>query len=103
MSNEDYKFISAKHEDKLVDSCSVVVNHYIVEKQKPILMLWNLRVHADYRKQNIGKSIMTFIEEFDKSVNVDFIFLSCNSENQSSRKFYNKLGYSEGYGFYKHL
>ena len=103
MSNEDYKFISAMHEDKLVGFCSVVVNHDIVEKQKPILMLWNLRVHPDYRKQNIGKSIMTFIEEFGKSINADFIFLGCDSENQSARKFYNKLGYSEDYGFYKYL
>ena len=46
---------------------------------------------------------MTFIEEFGKSIKVDFIFLSCDSENQSARKFYNKLGYIEDYGFYKYL
>lgn len=103
INNEDYKFISAVLEDKLVGFCSVVVNHDIVEKQKPILMLWNLRIHPDYRKQNIGSSIMAFIENFGKSINADFIFLGCDSENQSARQFYNKLGYSEDYGFYKYI
>ena len=103
INNEDYKFISAMHGDKLVGFCSVVVNHDILEKQKPILTLWNLRVHPDYRKQGIGKSIMAFIEEFGKSINADFIFLGCDSENQNARQFYNKLGFSEDYGFYKYI
>ena len=101
--NKDYKFVSALDGDKLVGFCSVVVNHDIVEQQKPILMLWNLRVHPDYRKQNIGKSVMNFIEEFGNSINADFIFLGCDSDNQSARKFYNKIGYKEDYGFYKYL
>ena len=101
--NEDYKFVSALDGNKLVGFCSVVVNHDIVEQQKPILMLWNLRVHPDYRKQNIGKSIMNFIEDFGKSINADFIFLGCDNDNQSARKFYKKIGYKEDYGFYKYL
>ncbi len=101
--NPDYRFISAMHGDKLVGFCSVVVNHDIVEQQKPIIMLWNLRVHPNYRNKGIGKSIMDFIEKFGKSINVDFIFLGCDSDNQSARHFYNKIGYSEDYGFYKYL
>ena len=103
IKSDDYKFISALDNKKLVGFCSVVVNHDIVEQQKPILMLWNLRVHPDYRKKGIGKSIMKFIEEFGKSINADFIFLGCDSENQSARKFYKKLGYDEDYGFYKYI
>lgn len=103
IKNEDYKFISAMHGDKLIGFCSVVVNHDIVEKQKPILMLWNLRVHPDYRNQNIGKEIMLFIENFGKSINADFIFLGCDNDNQRARNFYNKLGYGEDYGFYKYI
>ena len=95
IKNNDYKFVSVLDENKLIGFCSVVVNHDIVEQQKPILTLWNLRVHPDYRNQNIGKSIMTFIEEFGKSINADFIFLGCNRDNQSARNFYNKIGYNE--------
>lgn len=103
IGNEDYKFVSAMHEDKLVGFCSVVVNHDIVEQQKPILMLWNLRVHPEYRKQNIGKGIMTFVEELGRSIGADSIFLGCNIENENAQKFYTKLGYNRSCGFYKYL
>lgn len=102
-SNEDYKFVSAVDGDKLVGFCSVVINHDIVEKQKPIIMLWNLRIHPDYRRKKIGQKIMSFIEEYGKQNGVDFIFLCCDAENQSARQFYKKLGYGEDYGFYKYL
>ena len=101
--NEDYKFVSAVDKDKLVGFCSVVINHDIVEKQKPIIMLWNLRVNPDYRRQKIGQRIMKFIEDYGRKTGVDFIFLGCDSENQSARQFYKKLGYGEDYGFFKYL
>lgn len=101
--NKDYKFISAVENETLVGFCSVVINHDIVEQQKPIIMLWNLRVHPDYRRKGIGEKILTFIGDFGKKNNVDFIFLGCDKENQSARKFYEKIGYGEDYGFYKYL
>lgn len=58
MSNEDYKFISAMDEEKLISFCSVVVNHDIVEKQKPILKFANLKMLLlkAFQKKN-GKNI----------------------------------------------
>ena len=102
-NNPDYKFVSAVESGKLIGFCSVVINHDIVEKQKPIIMLWNLRVAPEYRGQHVGKKIMEYIEDFGRSKGVDFIFLGCNAENQSARKFYYKIGYKENYGFYKYL
>jgi len=102
-NNEDYKFVSAVEGDKLIGFCSVVLNHDIVEKQKLIIMLWNLRVAPEYRGQHVGKKIMEYIEDFGRSKGVDFIFLGCDSDNQSARKFYHKIGYKEDYGFYKYL
>ena len=101
--NEDYKFVSAVENDKLIGFCSVVINHDIVEKQKPIIMLWNLRVAPDYRNQHIGKKIMEYIEDFGKQKGVDFIFLGCDIDNQSARAFYHKIGYGEDYAFFKYL
>ena len=102
-NNEDYKFVSAIDKDKLIGFCSVVINHDIVEKQKPIIMLWNVRVAPEYRGKGVGKKIMNYIEEFGKERGVDFIFLGYDNDNQDARKFYKKLGYGEDYGFYKYL
>lgn len=101
--NSNYKFISAMCNNKLVGFCSVVVNQDIVENQKPILLLWHLRVHPEYRNQHIGKKIVTFVEDIGKNINAEFIFLICDQTNQGARKFYTKLGYREDYGFNKYL
>ncbi len=87
IKNEDYKFVSAVEGEKLLGFCSLVVNHDIVEKQKPILMIWNLRVHPEYRNRGIGSKIMTFVEDFAKKINADLIMLTCDYENNSQENF----------------
>ena len=103
IQNPDYKFVSALDNDKLVGFCSVVVNHDIVERQKPIIMLWNLRVHPEYREEKIGTKIVSFIEDFGKSINADLTFLTCDYENEGAQVFYKKIGYEKDYAFYKYL
>lgn len=101
--NEDYKFVSAVFGEKLVGFCSIVVNHDIVKKQKPILLLLNLRVHPDYRNYKIGQSILNFVDKFGKSINGDYIFLDCELDNIKGKRFYEKNGFIADYGFYKYL
>jgi len=103
ITNNDYKFISAVHENKLIGFCSVVINHNIVENQQPILMIWNLRVHPEYRKQGVGKSIMYFVEKFGKTINADCVFLGCDKNNTGAKKFYINLNYDECLAFVKSI
>ena len=102
-SDNNYLFISAILNDKLDGFCSVIVNQDIVEKQKPFITIWNLRVSSELRKQGIGRKIMLFIENYAKTINADFITLSCDKENIGAQKFYKKLNYKENIGFNKHL
>ncbi len=101
--DENYKFISVVEQEKLVGYCSMVVNQDIVEKQKPIIMIWNLRVLPDYRKRGIGKKIMEFVESYGMSIGVDFVFLGCDYDNLGAKEFYTKIGYKKDYAFYKYL
>ncbi len=103
ISNPDYKFVSAMKNDQLVGFCSIVVNHDIVEQQKPIIMIWNLRIHPEFRREKIGTNIISFIEKFGKSINADLVFLTCDIDNESGQKFYKKLGYDCDFTFYKYL
>ncbi len=103
IKNQDYKFVSAVYHDTLIGFCSIVVNHDIVEKQKPIIMLWNLRIHPEFRKQGVGKKIISFIEDFGKSINADLVFLTCDLENIGAQSFYKRIGYKKDYTFYKFL
>jgi len=67
------------------------------------MMLWNLRVHPDYRKQGIGRKLVDFVEKIGKEVGAYAVILVCNKENQAAIKFYNKLGFCEEHSFIKNI
>ena len=98
-----YIFAQAVEKDKLVGFAEVCVNEDLVEGQKPILMIWDLRVDRNYRGQGIGTKLMKFIEDCGKEIGASFVFLGCDHDNKMARKFYQKLNYGEDYGFYKYL
>ena len=102
-NNDDYKFISVIKDNKLIGFCSVFIIHDIVEKQRPIITISNLRIHPDYRGRGIGKQILKFVEDLGRSINTDFIFFNCEKENTKARKFYLDNGYKEDFGFHKYL
>ena len=101
--NDHYLFVQAVENEKLVGFAQVCVNEDLVEEQKPILMVWNLRVDKAFRGQGIGKAIMQYIEQFGKEIGASFVFLGCDKDNKSARAFYKHLKYGEDYAFYKYL
>ena len=101
--DDHYLFVQAVANEKLVGFAEVCVNEDLVEEQKPILMIWDLRVDRSVRGQGIGRSIMQYIERCGKDMEASFVFLGCDHDNKSARKFYKHIGYDEDYDFYKYL
>lgn len=101
--NEDYIFISALEKDKVIGFCYVVLNRDIFEQQKPMGLIWALRVLPEYRKQGVGKKIINYIEKHCKKQGVEITLLFCESENQPAIKFYNNIGFKEMFSMYKYL
>lgn len=101
--NSHYLFVQAVENEKLVGFAEVCVNEDLVEEQKPILMIWDLRVDRTIRGQGIGTSIMQFIEQYGKEIGASFVFLGCDHDNKKGREFYKHLHYDEDYAFYKYL
>ena len=102
-NNKHYLFVQVVEKDKLIGFAEVCINEDLVEEQKPILMVWNLRVDKNFRGQSIGTSIMQFIEQYGKDIGASFVFLGCDNDNKSARVFYKHLKYGEDYAFYKYL
>ena len=102
-ANKDYKFVSAICDDKLVGFCSAVINQDILDKQRPLIFLWHLRVAPNFRKMGIGKAIVEFIEKYGKTINADYTLLSCDADNEGACRFYDKIGYDRAISFYKYL
>lgn len=98
-----YIFVEAVEKGKLIGFAEVCVNEDLVEEQKPILMIWDLRVDKSHRGKGVGRKIMQFIEEQGKQMDASFVFLGCDKDNKKAWGFYNHLGYSEDYAFFKYL
>lgn len=101
--NKDYIFVSAMDGEKLVGFCQGVLNYEIIESQKPVLTIWNLRVLPEYRMKGVGTKVMEFAEDFAKSKNAIGVFLGCDFENQMAQRFYKKIGYKENFSYFKLL
>ena len=99
--NKDYVFVSAVESEKLIGFCEGVLNYEIIENQRPVLTIWNMRVLPQYRRKGVGKRIMAFLEDFAKEKNAVGVFLGCDSENTMAQNFYKKLGYREDFGYFK--
>ena len=99
--NRDYVFISAVENDKLIGFCEGVLNYEIIENQKPVLTIWNVRVLPEYRKKGVGRKLMELAENFAKENSAIGIFLGADFENEMARGFYKKLGFKENYSYFK--
>lgn len=98
-----YLFVQATENEKLIGFAEVCVNEDLVEEQKPILMIWDLRVDKNFRGKGIGTAIMQFIEQYGKEIDASFVFLGCDNDNKKARQFYRHLNYGEDFAFYKYL
>ena len=87
--------------DKLIGFCEGVLNYEIIENQKPVLTIWNVRVLPEYRKRGVGRKLMELAEKFAKENNAIGIFLGADFENEMARGFYKKLGFKENYSYFK--
>ena len=101
--NKDYIFVSALEGDKPVGFCEGVLNYEIIENQRPVLTLWNMRVLPEFRKSGVGKKVMIYLEEFAKQNNAVGIFGGCDFENKIGQEFYKHLGFREDFGYFKLL
>ena len=103
VKNKDYIFLSAVDSDKLIGFCEGVLNYEIIENQRPVLTIWNMRVSPEYRQKGIGAKIMAEMEKFAKENNAVGVFGGCDFQNFMGQAFYKKLGYREDFGYFKLL
>ncbi|MBQ7579368.1 MAG: GNAT family N-acetyltransferase, partial [Clostridia bacterium] len=53
-NNKNYLFVQAIEHENLIGFAEVCINEDIVEDQRPIAIIWDLRVDKTYRSKGIG-------------------------------------------------
>ncbi|MFH5881337.1 GNAT family N-acetyltransferase [Liberiplasma polymorphum] len=67
-----------------------------LEGKDDLIVVWDLRVHPDYKAQGIGKRLMNQADAFAKEVKASQIKVETQNNNTNACKFYASQGYTLG-------
>lgn len=104
--NPDYILIGVKDEEgHLIGSVMGIICNDIVGECKPFMVLENVIVSGNCRRQGIGVKMVNYIENCAKERNCYYIMLVSLLKRKDAHSFYESLGYKLGVvqGFKKYL
>ena len=103
--NSDYIFLGAKCDDELVGSVMGVVCEELYGQCLPFMVVEDLVVDKNHRRQGVGSTIMRELEQRAINRGCSFILLVTEQNRTTAHRFYESLGYSQDKykGFKKRL
>lgn len=105
-ANPDYLLVGAIDEDKqLLGSVMGIFCLDTVGECQPFMVLENMVVSKQCRRQGIGKKLIGYIEECAREKNCKFVMFTSLAKRKEAHRFYESLGYSLNVtqGFKKYL
>ena len=104
--NPDYILIGAKDEEqRLLGSVMGIVCTDIVGACRPFMVLENVIVDPESRRQGVGAQLVSRIERYAAERNCSYIMLVSLAKRKEAHAFYESMGYGLGVvqGFKKYL
>lgn len=103
--NQNYIFLMAEHQNRLVGSVMGVICEELYGDCKPFMVVEDVIVDKQQRRGNIGSSLMHELEKIAVERCCSYIIFVTESERKEAHKFYESLGYrSDAHkGFKKRL
>ena len=74
------------------NSCSCICTFYWNGKAN-VMLVDNVFVDENYRNKGLGTKLMEFVLELAKAEGVDSVELVVNSDNESAKRVYEKVGF----------
>lgn len=104
-NTENYRFLVAKVNGKIVGYTSVIMAYNLFDGNRPLMTLWWVGTHPDYRHKKIGSKLFGKIEEIAKENNCELIYFTSENDRTGAHQFYQKMGYNmnESKAFIKQL
>lgn len=103
-NKDNYRFIVAKINNKIVGYVSIIIAYNLFDGNRPLINLWYVGTHPDYRRLGVATKLFEKIEEIAKEVNCESIFFTSEIDNVNAHKFYQKKGYIiDSKGFIKNF
>lgn len=92
-NKENYRFLVAKMEGKIVGYTSVIMAYNLFDGNRPLMTLWWVGTHPDYRHQGVASKMFEKIEQIAKENNCELIYFTSENYRKGAHRFYQKMGY----------
>ncbi|MDF7802028.1 GNAT family N-acetyltransferase [Pontiellaceae bacterium B1224] len=92
-SNPDYIFLVAHCDNQVVGSVMGIICHELYGDCKPFMVIEDLIVDQNARRQGIGSQLMKSIEDEAKQRDCCHILLVTETDRSDARQFYASLGF----------
>jgi GNAT superfamily N-acetyltransferase len=104
-NDDNYYLLGLRSEGRIVASLAGIVCHDLFGKCMPYMLVENVIVAMDMRRQGIGTRLMAEIERIAEERGCRYVMLVSSAKRKKARDFYHRLGYdSANYrGFKKFL
>lgn len=89
----NYRFLVAKVNNQIVGYTSIIMAYNLFDGKRPLMTLWWVCTHPDYRRQGIATKLFNRIEEIAKENNCELIYFTSEVERTGAHKFYETMGY----------
>lgn len=104
-SDEYYHIIGAFRGNELVGSVMGILCHDIVGDCRPFMVIENVVVSSDVRRQGVGAKLMQHIEIIAKEKDCYYMIFVSGGQRKEAHAFYEKLGFKDEQveGYRKHF
>jgi ribosomal protein S18 acetylase RimI-like enzyme len=92
-NNDAYIFLCAVEDNKICGSIMGIICYELYGNCDPFLVIENMIVDVNYRKNGIGKNLFTEIEKIAKEKKCTQIILVTESTRKDACSFYESIGF----------
>ena len=93
-NNENYIILCAKYNDKIVGSIIGIINIDFKGECKPFMVIENVIVDENYRRQGIANNLMNTLENIAMDRNCSYMILVSGTHRIAAHKFYESIGFN---------
>ena len=94
-TNKTYEIIVAKFDDRIIASVTMVKIDLFTFSFQPVIELFNVAVHSNFRGKKIGILLIGYVEKYARDNGYKQVILTCLEDVPYIHKFYEKVGFTK--------
>ena len=96
LENPNHFCLGIEEDGMIISSCMLIIIKNLTRNARPFALIENVVTHERYRKKGYGTAVLQKAITIAKEKNCNKIMLMTSRKEESTLKFYEKLGFKRG-------